>query len=38
MDLWNQEVEQKFFEKAIEHFTSTEQLFYVTDDGRYLAY
>ena len=38
MNLWNQEVEQSFFEKAINSFASPEQLFYVTDDNRFLAY
>ena len=38
LNLWNQEVEQSFFEKAINSFASPEQLFYVTDDNRFLAY
>ena len=38
MDLWNPEVEQDFFQKAIHGFASPEQLFYVTDDNKYVAY
>lgn len=38
LNLWNQEVEQSFFEKAINSFAVPEQLFYVTDDNRFLAY
>ena len=38
MDLWNQEIEEKFFQEAIDDSISTEQLFYVTKDNRYLAY
>ena len=38
LNLWNQEVEQSFFEKAMNSFASPEQLFYVTDDNRFLAY
>ena len=37
-NLWDQEVEKSFFEKAINSFASPEQLFYVTDDNRFLAY
>jgi hypothetical protein len=37
MELWNKEVEKKFFTEAVK-FTSAEQLFYVTDTNRYLAY
>ena len=37
-NLWNQEVEQSFFEKAMQGFASPEQLFYLTDDDRFLAY
>lgn len=37
-NLWNQEVEKSFFQKAINSFASPEQLFYVTDDNRFLAY
>lgn len=37
-NLWNQEVERSFFEKAMRGFTSPEQLFYFTDDDRFLAY
>ena len=38
LNLWNQEVEHSFFQKAINGFASPEQLFYVTDDDRFLAY
>lgn len=38
LSLWNQEVEQSFFEKAMQSFASPEQLFYLTDDDRFLAY
>ena len=38
MDLWNQEIERDFFQKAIHGFASPEQLFYVTDDNKYVAY
>ncbi len=38
LNLWNQEVEQSFFERAINSFASPEQLFYLTDDNRFLAY
>jgi 3-hydroxymyristoyl/3-hydroxydecanoyl-(acyl carrier protein) dehydratase len=38
MDLWNRIVEQEFFQKVIYNFASPEQLFYVTDDNRYVAY
>ncbi len=37
-NLWNQEVEKSFFEKSINSFASPEQLFYLTDDNRFLAY
>ena len=37
-NLWNQEVERNFFEKALQGFASPEQLFYLTDDNRFLAY
>ena len=37
-NLWNQEVEQSFFKKAMLGFASPEQLFYLTDDNRFLAY
>ncbi len=36
-NLWNKDVEKKFFNESIE-FATPEQLFYVTDDNRYLAY
>jgi hypothetical protein len=35
--LWNKEVEQRFFNEA-QKFSSPEQLFYVTDSGKYVAY
>lgn len=35
--LWNKEVEQRFFSEA-QKFATTEQLFYVSDAGKYLAY
>lgn len=37
VDLWNKDVEKKFFKESIE-FATPEQLFYVTDNDRYLAY
>lgn len=37
-NLWNQEVERSFFQKAMRGFTAPEQLFYLTDDNRFLAY
>lgn len=37
-NLWNQEVERSFFQKAMRGFTAPEQLFYLTDDDRFLAY
>ena len=36
-ELWNKDVEKEFFMKTLEVATS-EQLFYVTEDGKYLAY
>ena len=38
MDLWNQEVERQFFQIATNNFASPQQLFYITDDNRYVAY
>jgi hypothetical protein len=35
--LWNKEVEQRFFNEA-QKFATSEQLFYVSDAGKYLAY
>jgi hypothetical protein len=35
--LWNKEVEQRFFTEA-SRFATPEQLFYVTDAGKYVAY
>lgn len=37
-NLWNLEVESNFFEEALRDFASREQLFYRTQDDRYLAY
>ncbi len=37
MELWNKEVEKRFFTESFK-FASPEQLFYVTDDNRYVAY
>ncbi len=37
-NLWNQDVEISFFEKAVRGFASPEQLFYLTDDNRFVAY
>ena len=37
MKLWSEETERDFFRKALE-IATPEQLFYLTDDGRYLAY
>lgn len=36
-NLWNKEVEKRFFNEAIK-FCSPEQLFYVTNDSKYLSY
>jgi hypothetical protein len=36
-NLWNKEVEQKFFNESTK-FAAPEQLFYVTNSGKYLAY
>ena len=35
--LWNKEVEQRFFNEA-QKFATPEQLFYVTDSGKHVAY
>jgi len=37
MNLWGKEEERKFFEKAL-RLVTPEHLFYITEDGRYLAY
>ena len=37
-DLWNPEIEAEFFKRTTNKFASPEQLFYVTNDDRYLAY
>ena len=37
MELWNKDVESKFFTESVK-FATPEQLFYVTDKNRYLAY
>jgi len=36
-ELWNKEVEQRFFTESTQ-FATPEQLFYVTNSGKYLAY
>lgn len=36
-ELWNKEVEKRFFTESVK-FATPEQLFYVTDKNRYLAY
>lgn len=36
-NLWNKDVEKKFFKESVE-FATPEQLFYVTDDNKYVAY
>ena len=37
VELWNKEVEKRFFAESVK-FATPEQLFYVTDRNRYLAY
>lgn len=37
IELWNKEAEKKFFTESVK-FATSEQLFYVTDKNRYLAY
>ncbi len=37
VDLWNKDVEKNFFQESVE-FATPEQLFYVTDSGKYVAY
>ena len=37
VELWNREVEKRFFAESVK-FATPEQLFYVTDRNRYLAY
>lgn len=37
VELWNKEVEKRFFAESVK-FVTPEQLFYVTDRNRYLAY
>ena len=37
-NLWNKDVEKRFFISSMKDFKTPEQLFYVTDDQRYLAY
>lgn len=37
VELWNKEVEKKFFFESVK-FATPEQLFYVTDKNKYLAY
>jgi hypothetical protein len=37
MQLWNKEVERKFFEESL-RIATPEQLFYVTENNEYVAY
>ena len=37
MELWNKNVEKRFFTKSLEYATP-EQLFYITNENKYLAY
>ncbi len=37
MELWNKDIESKFFTESVK-FATPEQLFYVTNNNRYLAY
>lgn len=37
-ELWNRDIEKKFFVESMRNFSTPEQLFYVTSDDRYLAY
>lgn len=37
MELWNKEIEKRFFSSSLEYATP-EQLFYITDDNKHLAY
>jgi len=37
MNLWNKEIEKRFFSSSLEYATP-EQLFYITDDNKHLAY
>lgn len=38
MRLWSKEDEKRFFIESLKNYATPEQLFYVTKDGRYLAY
>lgn len=38
ISMWGKDSEKKFFTESLKSFATPEQLFYVTDDGRYLAY
>ncbi|MFY9177341.1 MAG: hypothetical protein WBI74_07405 [Caldicoprobacterales bacterium] len=38
ISMWNKEVEKRFFVESLKSFSTPEQLFYVTNDGRYFAY
>jgi len=38
LELWNKEDEEIFFKESLKNYATPEQLFYVTDDSRYLAY
>lgn len=37
-ELWTKEKEIEFFRQALENFAEPEQLFYISDDGKYYAY
>jgi len=37
-ELWTKEKEIEFFKQSLENFAEPEQLFYVSDDGKYYAY
>ncbi len=36
--MWGKEIEKKFFIESLKNYSTPEQLFYITDDNRYLAY
>ena len=38
MPMWGKETEKKFFVESLKNYSTPEQLFYITDDNRYLAY
>ena len=37
-ELWTKEKEIEFFQHALENFAEPEQIFYISDDGKYYAY